>query len=58
MELLVYVVLERLQNGRYFWIKHRDKGFLPNGFTRDTSSINPMVFHLNRNPLTSDGDFK
>ena len=54
----MYVVSERVQNGIRFWIKHRDKGFLPNGFTHDTPSINPMVFRLKPNLLTLDGDFK
>jgi hypothetical protein len=38
------------------WSKHRDKGFLPKGFTRDSLSVNPIEFDVNKNSLTIEGD--
>jgi hypothetical protein len=40
------------------WFKHRDKGFLPKNFTRDSLSINPIEFDINETNLTNEGDFK
>jgi len=40
------------------WSKHRDKGFLPKNFTRNSSSINPIEFDINETTLTNEGDFK
>ncbi len=39
------------------WYKHPHKGFLPEGYTKDTKSINPITFDLNKTHLTADGDF-
>jgi len=55
---VVFAVLEQLHNGMRRWFKHRDKGFLPKNFTRDTPSINPIEFDLARNPLTIEGDLR
>jgi hypothetical protein len=54
----VFAVLEQSHNGMRRWFKHRDKGFLPKNFTRDTPSINPIEFNLAENPLTIEGDLR
>ncbi|CAF3067375.1 unnamed protein product, partial [Rotaria sp. Silwood2] len=56
--LAVFVVSEKLQNGMRIWSAHRDKGFLPKNFTRDTRSVNPIEFDINESNLTFEGDFK
>jgi hypothetical protein len=38
------------------WYRHPNKGFLPDGYTKDTQTINPMQIHLDKNNLTTDGD--
>jgi hypothetical protein len=58
VRLVVFAVLEQLNNGMRRWFKHRDKGFLPKNFTRDTPSINPIEFDLATNPLTIEGDLR
>jgi hypothetical protein len=40
------------------WFQHRDKGFLPKNFTRNSSSINPIEFDVDESSLTIEGDLK
>ncbi|CAF0875568.1 unnamed protein product [Adineta steineri] len=57
VKLLVFVVSEDLQNGMHIWYKHCHKGFLPENFTKDTETINPIEFDLSKCNLTNEGDF-
>ncbi|CAF1176210.1 unnamed protein product [Rotaria sp. Silwood1] len=56
--LAIFVVSEKLENGKRTWYKHRDKGFLPKNCTRDSQSVNPIVFDINESNLTLEGDFE
>ncbi|CAF1928303.1 unnamed protein product [Rotaria magnacalcarata] len=43
--LVIFVVMEKLNNGRRSWVKDRNRGFLPKGFTRSTKPTNPIEIH-------------
>jgi len=55
--LLVAVVSEEINNGMRIWYKHLHKGFLPDGYEKDTQWINPITFDLDKCTLTENGDF-
>jgi hypothetical protein len=39
------------------WYKHPHKGFLPEGYEKDSEPINPIIFNLNQNNVTNTGEF-
>jgi hypothetical protein len=52
----VAVVTEELNNGMRIWYKYPHKGFLPEGYEKNTQSINPITFNMNQYSFTEDGD--
>ena len=37
---------------------HRDKNFLPAGYKRDTTPVNPIIFSMDQMIRTKEDDFK
>lgn len=59
IRLLIYVVYQKkLPNGTISWIKHPDKKFLPAGYKRDTTAVNPIAIPFNKMKPSGKGDFK
>jgi len=53
LTLLVAIVFEKIENGTRFWYKYPHKGFLPEGYTKDTPTVNPITLNLDKN-ITAD----
>jgi len=53
----VAVVSEELNNKMRIWYKYPHKGFLPEGYEKNTKPINPITFNLTKCSLTDHGDY-
>ncbi|CAF3313157.1 unnamed protein product [Rotaria socialis] len=52
----IFVVTEKLNNGKRSWVKDRNRGFLPKCFTRHTKPTNPIEFHTLQTCLKDHGE--
>ncbi|CAF4371771.1 unnamed protein product, partial [Rotaria magnacalcarata] len=57
VKLMVVVVFEKIEGGMRVWYRHSNKGFLPDQYTKDTDSMNPIYLDLNETNVTKDGDY-
>ncbi|CAF3632958.1 unnamed protein product [Rotaria socialis] len=57
VKLMVVVVLEKIEGSMRVWYRYSNKGFLPDQYTKDTDSMNPIYLDLNETNVTKDGDF-
>jgi hypothetical protein len=54
---MVAVVAEVVNDGMTIWYKHSNKGFLPDGYEKDTEPINPILFDLNQNNVNKTREY-
>ncbi|UJR14563.1 hypothetical protein I4U23_001559 [Adineta vaga] len=56
--LLVYVVHEEVKDAMRVWYKHGHKSFLPENYTSDTETVNPIEIHLNNYQFKANEDLE
>ena len=58
MHVDTYVILEKMIEKKPVGIKHPHKGFLPDGYTKETPLMNPISFVLNPNNFENQGNYE